>query len=197
MQSVDPDAQLVGRLRRREPGAIEDLVAAFGGRIYRLAISITQDGSDAEEVVQDVLWGASHKIDSFRGAAEFGSWIYRIAANAAYEKRRGRRVEQCKTSWEEVAPTLDEAGRSVHPGVDWSPRLKAPGREGEVQSVLSAAIEELPDEHRTSFLLHDVEGFSNPEIAEALRINPATVKARVHRARLFLRNRLAARMGVA
>jgi RNA polymerase sigma-70 factor (ECF subfamily) len=74
---------------------------------------------------------------------------------------------------------------------DSSPSLKDPALQAEVQSVLRAAIEELPEDHRAACVVHDVEGLSNPEIAEALQTKPATVKPRVHRARLFLRSRLA------
>ena len=73
-----------------EAAATEALVATYGDRVYRLAIRITGNSSDAEEVVQDALWAASRKIDTFRGTAAFGSWVYRITANAAYQKRRGR-----------------------------------------------------------------------------------------------------------
>src|SRR5258705_7667386 len=89
--AMDRDEGLVERLRQQEPGAAEALVAAYGDRVYRLAIRITGNSSDAEEVVQDALWAATRKIDTFRGTAAFGSWVYRIAANAAYQKRRGRR----------------------------------------------------------------------------------------------------------
>ena len=190
--AMDRDEGLVERLRRQEPGAAEALVAAYGDRVYRLAIRITGNSSDAEEVVQDALWAATRKIDTFRGTAAFGSWVYRIAANAAYQKRRGRRVERNGVSWDEVGPSFDQTGESVEPGIDWSPRMTDPVLQAELQSVLRAAIDELPEEHRATFLLHDVDGLSNPEIAETLRVKPATVKSRVHRARLFLRGRLAA-----
>jgi len=193
--TVDRDADLVARLRRQEPEAAEALVAAYGDRVYRLAVRITGNGSDAEEVVQDALWAATRKIDTFRGTAAFSSWIYRITANAAYQKRRGRRVDRNGTSWEELALAMDETGEPVQPGNDWSPRLKDPVLQAELHTVLRAAIDELPEEHRATFLLHDVEGLSNPEIAETLRIKLATVKSRVHRARLFLRARLAAYVG--
>ena len=192
----DPDAVLVERLRRRDGGAAKALVASYGDRVYRLAIRITGNSSDAEEVVQDALWAGIHKIDGFRGTAAFGTWVYRITANAAYQKRRGRLVERNATSWDDLAPSLDEKGRHAQPGLDWAPRLKDPALQAEVQSVLRAAIEELPEDHRAAFLLHDVEGLSNPEIAEALQTKPATVKSRVHRARLFLRSRLADYVGV-
>lgn len=108
----------------------------------------------------------------------------------------GRLVERNATSWDDLAPSFDETGRHVQPGLDWSPRLKDPALQAEVQSVLRAAIEELPEDHRAAFLLHDVEGLSNPEIAEALQTKPATVKSRVHRARLCLRSRLTDYVGV-
>jgi RNA polymerase sigma-70 factor (ECF subfamily) len=193
--AADRDADLVDGLRRQAPGAAEALVAAYGDRVYRLAIRITGNGADAEEVVQDALWAATRKIESFRGAAAFGSWLYRITANAAYQKRRGRKVERNGVSWDELGPSFDETGEPVQPGNDWSPRLADPALQSELHAVLRAAIDELPEEHRATFLLHDVEGLSNPEIADTLRIKLATVKSRVHRARLFLRARLATYVG--
>ncbi len=192
---MDSDAVLVERLRRRDAGAAEALVAAYGDRAYRLAIRITGNRADAEEVVQDALWAATRKIDTFRGSAAFGSWVYRITANAAYQKLRGRRIARGETSWEDLARTFDETGEPVQPGIDWSPRLKDPALQAELKSVLRAAIDELSGNHRTAFLLRDVEGFSNQEIADALQVELAAVKSRVHRARLFLRSRLADYVG--
>jgi len=189
-QGMDRDAALVAQLRRGEAGAAEALVGAYGNRVYRLALRITGNASDAEEVVQDTLWAVSRKIATFRGAAAFSSWVYRITANAAYQKRRTRRHERSETSLDGLTLSLDETSPPVQPSVDWSPRLADPALQAELQSVLRVAIDELPGEHRTTFLLHDVEGLSNPEIAETLRIKAATVKSRVHRARLFLRGRL-------
>jgi RNA polymerase sigma-70 factor, ECF subfamily len=190
-KTIDPDRALVELLRRGESRATEALVDAYGGRVYRLALRITRNASDAEEVVQDVLWTATRKIETFRGEAAFGSWLYRITANAANEKLRGRRSKQNEVSWENLAPSFDDKGEHVKVAVDWSRRLQDPAIEGELKSVLSGAIDELPADYRTAFLLHDVEGLSNPEIAETLQIKLAAVKLRVQRARLFLRRRLA------
>src|SRR2546426_1823239 len=194
-KAVDPDAALVAQLRRADAGAVEALVGAYGDRVYRLAIRITGNASDAEEVVQDTLWTVSRKIDSFRGAAAFGSWVYRITANAAYQKLRGRRSQRHEVSWEDLAPAFDEQGQHAEVAVDWSRRLKDPAIEGELKSVLCEAIDELPADYRMAFLLHDVEGVANPEIAETLHVKLGTVKSRVHRARLFLRRRLADYVG--
>src|SRR6266566_3327803 len=87
-KAIDPDAALVAQIRRGEAGAVEGLVGAYGDRVYRLAIRITGNASDAEEVAQDALWAVSRKIDTFRGTSAFGSWLYRITANAAYQKLR-------------------------------------------------------------------------------------------------------------
>jgi RNA polymerase sigma-70 factor, ECF subfamily len=190
-KAIDPDAALVEQLRRADAGAAEALVGAYGDRVYRLAIRITGNASDAEEVVQDALWTASRKIDTFRGVAAFGSWVYRITANAAYQKLRGRRSKRNEVSWEDLAPAFDEKGQHVEVAVDWSRRLTDPAIEGELKSVLGGAIDALPEDYRTAVLLHDVEGLSNPEIAQTLHVKLGTIKSRVHRARLFLRRRLA------
>ncbi len=194
-KAADRDAALVEQLRREDAVAAEALVGAHGDRVYRLAIRITGNASDAEEVVQDALRTASRKIDTFRKAAAFGSWLYRITANTAYQKLRGRRSQRNEVSWEDLAPTFDEKGQHVGVAVDWSRRLKDPAIETELKSVLSAAIDELPPDYRTAFLLHDVEGLPNPEIAETLDVKLGTIKSRVHRARLFLRRRLADYVG--
>ena len=90
---IDPDAALVQRLRRREEAAVTALVVAHGDRVHRLAIRLTGNSSDAEEVMQDAFWSATRRIDSFRGTAAFLSWLYRITLDSAYQKLRGRRRE--------------------------------------------------------------------------------------------------------
>jgi RNA polymerase sigma factor (sigma-70 family) len=135
---ADRDAGLVDLLRRA-PGSAEALVAAYGDRVYRLALRITGNTSDAEEVVQDVLWAITRKIESFRRMAAFSSWLYCITARAASQKRRGRRRE---ISWQDVGPP-EEAEPN------WSPRLAGPALQAELRSVLYAAIDRLPVHFRT------------------------------------------------
>ena len=185
-----PQGELVNRLRRREADAAEALVTAYGDRVYRLALRITGNPSDAEEVVQDAFWTVTRKIDSFRGDAAFGSWLYRITANAAYQKLRRPRSERNEVPWESVRPSLDERSSLPAPLADWSAGGEDVALQAEQRRILEAAIGELPANHRATFLLHDMEGLSNPEIAQTLHLKVATVKSRVHRARLFLRARL-------
>ncbi len=187
---VDPDAALVEALRNDEPGAVESLVNTFGDRVYRLAVRITGQPPDAEEVAQDALWTAARKIHMFKGDAAFGSWLYRITANAAYQKLRSRKGRQHEIAWDQVLPAIDEDGRHFEPMDDWSQRVDEHALQVELREVLRNAIETLPPDYRTAFVMHDMEGLSNPEIAEALGVSLPAVKSRVHRSRLFLRRRL-------
>src|SRR5437868_7486952 len=186
----DRDLDLLEALRRREPMAAERLVTTYGERAYRLATSITGNGQDAEEVVQDAFWTVVRKIDSFRGDSAFGCWLYRIVANAAYQKLRTRHSRRRDVSWDDVMPVFDERGCHAVPLADWSPRVDDPSIQTELRLALTSAIEELPDAYRSVLVLRDVRGLSNPEIAELLGLSAPVVKTRVHRARLFLRKQL-------
>jgi len=187
---LDRDCQLVEALRLAEPTAAERLVTTYGDRAYRLATRITGNRQDAEEVVQDAFWAVLRKIDTFRGESTFGSWFYRIVANAAYQRLRGRQSRRQDLSRDEVLPLFDEQGRHLAPMADWSPRADDPSLQTDLQLALTSAINELPVEYRIVLVLRDVEGLSNLEVAEALRISLSSVKSRVHRARLFLRKQL-------
>ena len=187
---ADRDLDLLEALRLQEPTAAERLVTTYGERAYRLATSITGNGQDAEEVVQDAFWTVVRKIDTFRGASAFGSWLYRIVSNAAYQKLRGRRSRGRDLSLDEVLPSFDARGHYVGPIDDWSARVDDPSVQTELRMALTSAIDELPPVSRTVLVLRDVEGLSNLEIAEALGLSVPIVKSRVHRARLFLRKQL-------
>jgi RNA polymerase sigma-70 factor, ECF subfamily len=187
---ADRDLDLLEALRRREPTAAERLVTTYGDRAYRLAMSITGNGPDAEEVVQDAFWSVVRKIEGFRGESAFGSWLYRIVANAAYQKLRTRQSRRRDVSWDEVMPPFDERGCHAVPMADWSPRVDDPSVQTELRMALTAAIDELPVAYRTVLVLRDVRGLSNAEIAEITGVSIPVVKTRVHRARLFLRKQL-------
>src|SRR4030095_7083881 len=98
----DPEAGLVEKLRRGDPDAPDLLVATFGDRVYRLALRITRNEQDAEGVGQGALWAAARKVDTFKGESAFGSWLYRITANTAYQKLRGRAAKKHEVPWEDL-----------------------------------------------------------------------------------------------
>jgi RNA polymerase sigma-70 factor (ECF subfamily) len=187
---VDADGDLVEALRREEPSAAERLVERYGDRVYRLAMRITGSNEDAEEAAQDALWTAARKIQTFKGESAFGSWIYRITANAAYQKLRTRRQKSAEIAMDDVLPMLDGDGRHFEPMDDWSNRVDERALQGELRRVLQEAIDGLPADYRTALVMHDVEGLSNPDIAETLGISLPAVKSRVHRSRLYVRKRL-------
>ncbi len=187
---ADRDWALVDALRRRDSTAAERLLETFGDRVYRLAMRITGNEQDAEEVVQDAFWSVLRHIDTFRGESLLGSWIYRITANTAYQKLRRAAHRRDELSLDQVLPILDDGYHHGDPNGDWSAQIDDPAIQSELRDVLASAIDELPANHRAVFVLHDVEGLSMAEVADALGISLATAKTRAHRARLRLRKRL-------
>jgi len=183
----DRDAALVEALRRNGSGGAEAFIATYGDRAYRLAMSITGNRSDAEEVVQDAVWTVVQKIDTFRGEAAFSSWVYRVVANRAYEKRRTGRTRRLESSLDDVEEILDERRSSTY---DWSADLEDPALQADLRRLLTQAVNALPERYRTVVVLRDVEGLSVQETSEIMGISIGNVKARTHRARLVLRHRL-------
>jgi RNA polymerase sigma-70 factor, ECF subfamily len=186
---VDVDAGLVEALRRDDPNAVDELVARYADRVYRLAMRITGSNEDAEEAAKDALGTAARQIHTFKDESAFGSWIDRITANAAYRKLRSRRPKANAIALDDVLPSLDSDGHFA-PMDDWSNRVDERALQGELRQTLTDAIEALPPDYRAALVLHDVEGVPEPDIAEALGISLPGVKSRVHRSRLFVRKRL-------
>ena len=107
-----------------------------------MAIGITGNHQDAEEAVQDAFWNVIRKIDTFRGDASLGSWIYRITANAAYQERRRGARRRDESPLDEVLPSFQGDGRHAEPIVDCSTELDDPAVQTELRSALTAALEE-------------------------------------------------------
>ena len=187
---VDVDAGLVEALRRGDPDAADQLVERYGDRVYRLAARITAMSQDAEEAAQDGLLTAARRIHVFKGESAFGSWIDRITVAAAYQKLRTQRRKAEEIALDDVLPAFDCDGCHFEPMDDWSDRIDDRGMQAELRQALTDAIDALPPDYRTALVLHDVEGVSNSDIAEALGIGLPAVKVRVHRSRLFVRKRL-------
>jgi RNA polymerase sigma-70 factor (ECF subfamily) len=187
--SALPEAKLVELVRAGEEAAFEALLKRYQGKIYRLALSVTKSREDAEEVLQDVFLSVYRKIASFDGRSAFGTWLYRIAVNAALMKLRGR--EPAHESLDAYLPQF-AGGRHARMLADWTDRADEVILRKERAQFVRQAIETLPPEYRVVLLLRDLEGLSNLEVAEVLGTTVPAVKARLHRARLALRGMLEA-----
>jgi RNA polymerase sigma-70 factor (ECF subfamily) len=187
---MDPDLGLVTRLRAGDPVALEPLMDRYAKRVYRVAYGITRSEADAEEVVQDVFHTLFRKAESFEGRSALGTWIYRVATNAALLRRRGKR-HQVEVMLEDALPTFLEdghrAGDRSYVLADWSDTPEEELLSRETRAVVSRALDALPDHYRAVLVLRDVEGLSSEEAAAALGESVASVKSRLHRARMALR----------
>lgn len=184
------DALLVKRLKARDDAALEALISHYEAKVFGLALRVTGEHADAEEVLQDVFWKVLQHIDSFRGESKLSSWIYRITANTALEKVRKRPKTQDLPLAEELGPAMTQDGRIAEPVMDWTQLPHEELEQKELAQRLEVAIAQLPPDYRTVFVLRDVEGLSTEEAAEVLDLSVAALKTRLHRARLFLRKQL-------
>ena len=195
---TESERQLVERLRARDASALEPLMDRHAGRLYRLAYGITRNDADAEEVVQDVFLTLFRKIDGFEGRAALGSWLYRVTANAALIKRRGKRAE-LEVSLEEQLPTFLADGHRQGDRsfllADWSETPEEVLLTGEARKTLECALDRLPDHYRAVVVLREVEGLDNEAVACILGESVSTVKSRLHRARMALREELTRALG--
>src|SRR5262245_10379066 len=191
--TVNTDLAVVRLLRAGDATGLEALIEAYAARVYRLAHGVTRNLADAEEVVQDVFLTVVRKIAEFEGRSALSTWIYRITMNTALNKRRGKRSE-VEVSLEEHLPTFKEDGHRAGDRsfllADWSrtPEEELLSEEG--RAAVQCAIDSLPDHYRAVLILRDVEGASNEEAAEVLGESVASVKSRLHRARMALREQL-------
>jgi len=185
------DDQFVAKLLARDEAALEALMAQYQARVFGLAVRLTGNRQDAEEVLQDVFLAVVQKIDGFRRESKLSSWIYRITTNAALMKLRKRPKVQQIPLEEELGPAMTAEGMIAEPVVDWS---KLPNDEldrKELGQQIEQAMNLLPVDYRSVVVLRDVEGFSAQEACEILRLSEAALKSRLHRGRLFLRKQLA------
>jgi RNA polymerase sigma-70 factor (ECF subfamily) len=180
--------KLVDRLKAQDPTAVADLSDSFGSKIYQLAFRYLRNREDAEEVTQDVLLKVYQKIDAFRGDSALSSWIYRITFNAAMT-----RLREFKQNLP-LAPELprdDESSKpATHEVVDWSPLADEEVFRVELRQRLVRALEDLPLLYRAPVMLRDVQGLNTEEASAILHVKEQTLKSRLHRGRLMLREQL-------
>jgi RNA polymerase sigma-70 factor (ECF subfamily) len=189
------DSEIVARLKQGDHSVFPELTRRYRKMIFQLAVKLTKNESDAEDVVQDVFLTILEKIGGFREEAALSSWIYRVTVNASLMKLRKRSRRNWESLDENLPRFLDDGYRG-NPVIDGRTHPDAVALSSEALELIRRAISRLPEKYRLPFLLQNFEGQSLKEIGEAMDLTIPTVKIRLHRARLFLRQELGAYYGI-
>lgn len=189
------ERDLVNQLKAGDRQAFDEIFSRYVNQVYRQALRLTGNEMDAEDVVQEVFLAVYKNAGSFRGQSEFKTWLYRLTVNGALTKlRRNKRHREVPI--EDYLPRFQKDGHhDVRPVVDWSHELDDPSKQQEIHELLKQALDQLGAQDRAVIVMSDLEGFADREIATILGLSRSAVKARLHRARLFLRGRLAIHLG--
>jgi RNA polymerase sigma-70 factor (ECF subfamily) len=181
---ADPDLPLVERWRSGDAGAFEALVRLHQRRVFRLLLRMLGSREEAEDVSQETFLNLHRHGQRFRSEARFSTFVYRVAVNAALNRRRS--LGRSRARHEGLA-ALQAAGDEL-PAGPRGPEDSAAGRE--VQDRVQAALRKLPESLRAALVLYDIEGLPYGEISHVLGVAEGTVKSRIHRARRALRDEL-------
>ena len=181
------EALLIADLSEGDETALAPLIEKYKRMVYRLAMQITQNHADAEDVMQETFLKVYRSIRTFRKDAAFETWVYRIAVNAAlnFVKRRERRQESTIETTAEAEFAVDLRYRAAHAS---DPHVHA--EKAELRRYVTAAVSSLSMKHRTVVILHEFEGLTHAKIASILNCSEGTVRSRLHYARKKLRTLL-------
>jgi RNA polymerase sigma-70 factor, ECF subfamily len=183
--AVQPDDRtLIAQSLRGDTAAFGELVHRHQDRLYNTVYRLLDNAEDSQDVVQEAFLNAYQSLRLFKGDAQFFTWLYRIAVNSAISLRRKRRVV--------LTTDTPPAGRVILEPVDES-EVTNPGHaleRAEDERRLQDALNRLTPEYRTVLVLKEIEGLKYEEIAAALQVPIGTVRSRLHRARLELREQL-------
>ena len=180
------DNELIQEFLKGSEASFGELITRYETKVFNLAMRLTRSEDDAEEILQDVFVTLYRKLASFEGKSAFSSWLYRITANASFMKLR-KRKSRAMVSLEDFQPYSRMAQTMDH---DYRSRTDSRVMSYELRENLEQAIEKLPEDYRAVFLLRDVDGLSNKEVADIMGISIPAVKSRLHRSRMMLRRRL-------
>jgi RNA polymerase sigma-70 factor (ECF subfamily) len=167
---------LIRRVVTGDRSAARELYDAHVDRVFRLAYRLTGDEHDARELTQDAFIRAFQQLPNFRGDSALATWLYRVTVTVASNNRRRHRRRDRETDLTAVADVATGG---------------PPEAEPDLRDRMAAAIDGLPEIYRTTFVMHDVEGYTHPEIAGALGVAEGTSKSRLFIARGMLRKTLA------
>lgn len=186
------EVELVRRVRDGDADLFYELVRPYERRVYSAAFAILRNAADAEDAAQEAILKAFRYIKQFREEARFSTWLIQIAVNEARMRRRKNHADVM----EPIADRQDEAGNYVpRDFADWREIPSETLERKEIRERLTEALASLGEIYREVFVLRDMQHLSIEETAEALKISTASVKTRLLRARLMLRDLLAPGLG--
>jgi len=192
LSAVEVDEVLVKRAQEGDTAAFDELVRRYTSIVYRVLYKILRHEEDTQDALQDTFVSAYRALPRFRQDARFSTWIYRIATNAALMKARARKNNMVSLDH----PTEDPDAQSAWELPDWSATPDEEIMTGETRRIMEDAIQALPPEQRAAFVLHDIQDLSSAETAQAMGITVSAVNSRLHRARVFLRDRIGRHLNV-
>jgi RNA polymerase sigma-70 factor, ECF subfamily len=188
-----PDSEIVKRVCAGESALFEILMRRHNQRVYRAARAVLKDEAEVEDVMQQAYINAFTHLHQFEERSQFSTWLIRIALHEAFGRRRKMRRTESMTANQS---NLDEDHGELMDTIA-SPRAD-PERQAyaqELNRVLEAAVDTLPETYRTVFMLRDIEGLSTSETGEGLGLGEEAVKTRLHRARAMIRRAVTAQIG--
>lgn len=189
MGPADADVDLLERIQRDDPRAFDLFVEQYGRRLYGFSMRMCGEQEDARDTVQETLLQAFLSLKDLREPKALRSWLYRVASNACLMKRRKGKFEPDRElSLEELMPRGGDG-----PAAEIPDRSDLPDGEvlrEEARRAVRLAIESLPPHYRVVLVMRDMEQLSTREVSEALGLPETTVKMRLHRARLGVRQYL-------
>jgi len=180
------ELELVKKAKEGDNKAFEELVKRTQDKIYNLGLKLLGNKEDVLDLLQETYIKAYESLPKFEGRSSFSTWLYKIATNFALMKLRKEKYK--KISIDEIKEVSDGNYKLEIP--DWSNSPYFQYKNEELKEILNEAINSLPPKYKTIFILHDIEGFSIPEISEILSLSIPTIKTRIHRSRLYLREKL-------
>jgi RNA polymerase sigma-70 factor (ECF subfamily) len=180
------DVELVAMAKAGDKDAFGMLVERHESKVFGLCLKMLGNPEDAEDVLQEVFIKAYQALPGFREEARFSTWLYRIAHNACLMRIRKKKLETVSLD----RPLDVEEGHIQRDVTDWTTDPRTDVMSEELSSVLSQHINELSPDNRIVFVLRDIHGLSTDDTANVLGLSVPAVKSRLHRARLYLRERL-------
>jgi RNA polymerase sigma-70 factor (ECF subfamily) len=185
----DKDFDLIQAINSGQIEKFNDLVTRYEQKLYNFSLRMCRDHSDAEDMVQDTFLNVFRYLKDFRYESQFKNWLYKVAASTCIKKRRKSKfAPEKELSLDEFRPNDGDEVREQVP--EWALLPLDKLLNEELAGTIQQGILSLPKKYRMVIVLRDIEGFSTDETAQILDLSPANVKVRLHRARLFLRDKL-------